>query len=529
MESREQPSAPRWAPWLGLLILIAGFLGTLATSALTGPTFDEERRIHAVVHAMALPRAFADSGPGVTVSSAASGIYAELAPFGVWPGLLSGWIAEICRKMHVHDLLTSSRVGWLLVTGMAPGALYYLVEKGRGRLVAALAAVVLVSTPRWIHAAAVATEPVVVASLWLILAAIYFRSHPLSFAERRQGASRRFRSAGVWFAWALGAATSASLAALWILPVLVAHSVLTGGVAARRALGRARVVIPFGLLWCLVLVPGVVALLTPQLWRGGGVVIAEWLFAPLSPTVEPSLYRKLVDVDHVPALYAADFLVATTPSVTLVLAVAGAVLLFRRYLRARRGEEPQDPSGLGLLSLVMVTAVLVGPALAPRPLVRFPPRAEAALPFVAAACAVGLDFVATRLVGPRRRAWALLGIAMAYLATCLVGLPSAGASFGLFAGETRGATLSGRWVVGDGSELSLIAPAIDELGRSHLVLEGPEVPKGYFALLRGLGRLRASGDMTKGHAAFSVVRGDRANAIARVKHWGTTLWSLIPR
>lgn len=530
VERREQPSSPpRWVSWLGPSILLAGFLATFAASAVTGPTFDEERRVHAVVHAMALPRAFADSGPGVTVSSAARGIYAELAPFGVWPGLLSGLIAEIGRRLHFFDILTTIRAGWLLIAGAAPGALYYLVERSRGYRVAALAAAILFATPRWTHGAAVASEAVVVASLWLVLVAIYVRSYPPSITERRRGTSRRFRPFGIWFALALGAALSATLATLWVLPILVAHSVLTSGTAGRRALGRARVIVPSGALLSLVLVPVTVALMTPQLWRGGGVVIADWLFAPLAPTVEPSLYRKLADVDHVPAFYAADFLVATTPVVTLLVALCGAVLLFQRHRRARSKEEPRDPVALGFLSLVVVAAVVIGPALAPRPLLRFPPRAEAALPFIAAACAIGVEFVARRLVGERRRNWALIGASVMWLATGLVGLPAAGASFGLLAGETRGAARSGRWVTGDGSELSLLAPAIDAMGRPRLSLDGADVPRGYFVLLRGLERLHSNVDMSKSGAGFMVVRGDRSDAIARVKHWGTPLWSLVPR
>jgi len=48
-------------------VLVAGLGLTLLGSALTGPTFDEERRISAVRHATDLARAFSQFGPNTMV------------------------------------------------------------------------------------------------------------------------------------------------------------------------------------------------------------------------------------------------------------------------------------------------------------------------------------------------------------------------------------------------------------------------------------------------------------------------------
>ncbi len=520
-------AAARAGRLTAVLVAIGGLFVTFAASRVTGPAFDEIRRIEGAHRAVDLARAVSDFGPGALVSSSAEAIYDVLAPHGVLPGVLSGWLGEVFRRLGIVDRLTATRFGWLLITGLAPLWLYFIVGKSRGSRLGALSAAFLVATPRWLHGAGTARDGAVLGSIWLCLLALYVRSLPEP-ASGDEGKRRAAQNA-VLFAVALGISTSVSFATLWVLPLIVAHFWLLHREAALRSFRAGRALVPAAFLWALLLCPGIVLATTPQLWRGNAGQTVDWLFAPLAPSVDPIEYRGApVTLEAVPRFYGLHWFFATTPVLLLAFALGGAFLLVRGALVGRGTSRSPDPEGLGLLACVAAAAFVLGLPLTPNVLLRFPPRVEAALPLVAAASAVGFDAVATRIVGAGRRGRVEVASALALLSLCLVGLPTAGASFGLLGGGPRPPVRASAFAIGDGSEVAALAPAIDGLGAPRLAIDAPDVPRNYWAVLSGVGRLRTRVESAP-QAPLAVLRGTTAGAVATVTRWGVPLWSLVRR
>ena len=119
--------------------------------------------------------------------------------------------------------------------------------------------------------------------------------------------------------------------------------------------------------------------------------------------------------------------------------------------------------------------------------------------------------------------------ALSFMAIGLVRLPTAGASFSLFVGGTRGAISRKVWPIGDGSEVAVLARAIDKLRLGGVSVRAPEVPKNYFAVLSSIGRLSTRVDVNPSAGDLVLVRGPRRGAIATADQGGATLWSLTRR
>ncbi|HEX4336555.1 MAG TPA: hypothetical protein VH062_11615 [Polyangiaceae bacterium] len=511
-------------------MLVAGFVLTVAASRVTGPTFDEEHRLQAVHRATELVRAVTDFGPSALGSSSAEAIYDEMQPFGPLPTLISGWFGEVLAAAHLMDRLVAARLGWLLLTGTAPAALYFMVVRSHGPRVAALAACLLLAMPRWLHGAASAREPVVVASIWLVLLALYVQSIAPARAARRRGVRAPFRGAAFVFALALGLGISTSLATLWVLPLIVVHSLVARPRHLRRSLRQGMLPLPFALLAMIVVSPVTLVAAGPSLWQGGAHA-AAWFLSPLAPSIEPLLYRggPIVSPRDVPGGYALRWLVATTPALVLALAFAGAGVIAAEYWAARRVRR-DDAVGLGSLLVLAVFAIVFGPALTPAVFTRFPPRVEAALPFIAAAAAIPVVRAASRAVGEQRGVFVVLVAGVLFVTSGLIGVPTASSSFGLFGGGTARAVESRMWTVGDGSEVAPLAAAIDKLGMPRLAIDAPEVPRTYWQLLQRDGRLHTQVEPGRaGALTVSVNRGPHAGALATVARDGATLWSLTRR
>ncbi|HVW24246.1 MAG TPA: hypothetical protein VHC69_02700 [Polyangiaceae bacterium] len=513
--------------WLGVLLLASGLVLTVAASRVTGPTFDEESRFAAVRRATQLVRAVSDYGPSSLFSSSAEAVYDEIQPCGALPAVISGWFGEVLARAHLLDRIVAARLGWLLFTGCCPGALYFLVLRSKGPRVAALSACALFAMPRWVHAAAAARESAVVASIWIILLALYMQSLPPSLAERGLGMTARFRAAAVAFAIAAGVGLATSLATLWVLPLMVVHALVARPKGLGRALRQGMLPLPSGMLLALLVAPVVMVALTPGLWKGGGAHAAEWLLSPLAPKIEPLLYRggPVVSPRDVPGGYALRWVIATTPALVLVLALLGSGVVSADYW-ARRKQHRRDDVALGFLLLLAVVAIIFGPAVTPIVLTRFPPRVEAALPFIATAAAITVDRLASRLF-PAKAVFAVLPAAVLFVAYGLVAVPTASASFGLFGGGTARAVDSRLWTVGDGSEVAVLATAIDKLGMPSVTIDATEVPRAFWSTLERAGRLRTRVDVGRaGALTLTLARGTRPNTIAAVSRDGATLWSL---
>ena len=517
--------------WLGVLVLVGGLVLTLAASRVTGPTFDEERRFNAVRRATQLIRAVTGYGPSALGSSSAEAMYDEMQPFGPLPTIISGWFGEVLARAGLLNRVVAARLGWLLLTGLAPGALYFIALRSRGPRVAALSACALFAMPRWVHAAAAAREPAVVASIWMILLALYVQSLPPSSAERRRRMGLRFRCAAVAFAVALGVGVSTTLATLWVLPLIVVHALIARPRGLRAGLRNGVFPLPMGILLVVLLAPLAMLAVTPTLWRANGGHVAEWLLSPLTPAIEPLLYRggPVVSPRDVPGGYALRWLIATTPALLLVLALLCAGVVAADFtVRRRLGR--RDDTALGVLLVLGVFAIVFGPAVTPIVLMRFPPRVEAALPFVAIAVAITVDRIASRAAGEARAVFAVLPAALLFVAYGLVAVPTASASFGLFGGGTARAVASNMWTIGDGSEVAPIAAAIDRLGMPTISVNSAEVPHTYWSTLERAGRIRTHVEPgVSGGLTLTLARGKQPDAIATVTREGAALWSLARR
>jgi hypothetical protein len=536
--------ALRLSKALPALILAGGLLFTVVASRFVGPTFDEEARVNAVRRATELWRAVTQNGPMTLFDDSADRVYRELSPFGAGPALFSGWLGEVASRAGIVDRLVGARLGWLLLSGLAPGALFFIVRPSRGPRVAALAAALLLSVPRWIHGAAAAREPVVVSTLWLVLLAFYIESVARGARRRksetggaeplpsRPATSGRIAKRGWLFAAFgvfLGFAVAVDFASLWVLLLIVVHFC---GVRGRRAFGdlrRGRVPLPAVFLPALGVAPIFFLLFAPPVWKGGTGAI-EWVLSGLSPLVEPVLYRgPVVSAEDVSPLFAAHWLVATTPAWLVLLGIGGAVVSFLDARDARRGLLPPDPVRLGLLvALCLAAVIVVGPLLTPQVLLRFPPRAEAALPFLVVFAAIALDKLTTRVVGDDLAARILSPLAAIALLIAAINLRTAGASFSTLVGGTRGAVESQIWTVGDGSEIAGLARSIDALGIGRLTVEAHEIPRGIWTLLNQSNRLKTRVEPAR-QAEYRITRGAQPNSVGTVEREKAVLWTLSRR
>ena len=517
------------------VIVVAGVLFTIVASRFVGPTFDEEARANAVRRATELWRSVTQNGPMALFDASAERVYADLAPFGAGPALFSGWLGEVLARVGIVDRLVGARFGWLLLAGLGPGALFFIVRRSQGTRVAALSAALLLAVPRWVHGAAAAREPAVVASLWLVLLAFYLEGVARSLPRRKTAIEQEApppRARG-WLAAAFGAslgvAVAADFASLWVLLLIVVHFC---GVRGRRPFGelrRGRIPLPSMFLPALGVAPVFFLQCAPPVWRGGADAV-DWVLSGLTPTVEPVLYRgPVVAPGDVSPLFATHWLASTTPAWLVFLAASGGVIFFLDWRDVRRGKRPADPLRLGLLcALGALSVLVVGPLLTPQVLLRFPPRTEAALPFLAVLAAVALDRLTTRVVGTDLAARVLSPLATIAVGIAAINLPTAGASFSTLVGGTRGAVDSQIWTVGDGSEIAGLARAIDGLKISSLTVEAHEIPRGVWTLLNQSKRLKTRVEPAR-QAAYRITRGAQPNTVATVERDKAVLWSLSKR
>jgi hypothetical protein len=183
---------------------------------------------------------------------------------------------------------------------------------------------------------------------------------------------------------------------------------------------------------------------------------------------------------------------------------------------------------LGLLIALGVTVAVLGPVLTPPALTRFPPRIDAALPFVAILAGIGLERVGHGVVDARWRGWIVTTIGAWLAFDAARELPTAAASFNPLAGGTPHVVQTNAYDARDGSELAPLARAIDALGKERLRLDAPEVAGGYFKTLRRLRRLETDVDVRAGRGEYRIVRGTADGALATSSHGGAVLWSLVP-
>jgi hypothetical protein len=521
-------------PFIAPLLYVATLLLALTVSSVTGPAFDEIARIAAVERMGVVITRVAAEGVGALLHPQARSGFGEVEGGNVLAPLIAAWSKLSLGRIGLLDRLTSVRLPWLALGALVPACTFLIVGPSRGPLVALVAALLLLGMPRFVHGAAIGSEAIAIAGLWLAVLACYLRSlgpaRPLA-----RGPSPRRLCWAIFGAALLAFSVAVSFAALFLLPILLAHFFFARFAAARRLLRRGRLAVPALAGFAAIFVPLAVFVLNPPLWGISAPQAARWLLAPLSPDVVPVLHRaRTVSAVSPPTLgYALDWLVFTLPSVVLVAALVGLVAIAHRALGRRfasgRLRPPRDRHALGALAVIGLGAVLLGPALAPAPLLRFPPRVELALPFVAMAAALGLEALGSLVLEGRRWLFYAAPVVVCALVLSSIAPATQGASYAPLLGGARTVQGSRIFAGGDGSELASFAPAIDGLGRATLELQTNEAPPELWRVLVEMQRLRttivaAAAD----RGAAELVRGPLPGraGLARVRRDGAVLWTL---
>jgi 4-amino-4-deoxy-L-arabinose transferase-like glycosyltransferase len=511
---------------LGLLLLGLSLFVVLTVSARTGPSFPELARLEAITRASDVVIEVARSGPSALVAAPARSVYAKLDSGGTLPVLLGAWARLSVGRIGLLDGLTASRLPWLLLAALVPYLVYLLVEPSRGPRVALTAGLLALVLPRFIHGAAVTTPGVTASATWLLVAVLSLRT--LGAGARRMSAWAIAASA------ALGVGVAVTWSALWVLPLLTLHLWLARPRAFRRLMRRGRLPLPAFALPALLVTPMVLLVFDPGLWTANPVAAVRAMLRPLAPRIEPTIYAgRLVEQLPAPKSYALSFVMQTLPAVVLVALLLGLVLIVHRALGRRFAagclRPAADRRALGAFVVIGLVVTLFGPALAPPPLVTFPPPVEAALPFVAIAAAFGVDAAARKAAG--RYAWLVTAFIIAVVAHLALRAPSTGgASFNVLLGGAARVVQSRALPIGDGSEVAALAEPLDALGRAQISLLAPEVPPALWRVLRDARRLRTVVVSSAERDGLALIRGEgHGDVVARVEREGAVLWTLVRR
>jgi hypothetical protein len=418
---------------------------------------------------------------------------------------------------------------WLIPSALAPFFLYLIVRPSRGPEAAALGAMVLLFFPRWLHAGGVGSNAAALAGSWLLTIALYLRA-----AAPALGSGRRRTCWALGAAAALGVSAAVSLATLWLVQILLLHHWVSHWRTVRRLVRRGRVPVPATLVIAAPIAPLVFFLCRPELVSSNLTDVAHSLLAVLAPSVDTTVFLgRAALVDSPPVLsYSLVWLLWTLPSVIVVAAAVGLVAIVHRALarrfasgRLRPGRERQ---ALGALVVISACSTLIGPALAPSPLLVFPPRFELLLPFVAIAAAFGIEAAARHAAGARR-AWLPAAAIVAALAWQALSQPATlAASHAPLLGGASSALRRSVFSLGDGSELGALLPELDRLGVSPLALHAPDVPEALWHELKRYGRLKAAITPAASAAGLRMERGAlrTGRALAVVERDGAPLWTL---
>jgi hypothetical protein len=442
--------------------------------------------------------------------------------------LTGAWSKLSLGRIGVLDPLTAMRLPGLMLGALAPLSLYLAVRPSRGRRVALTAAALCLLVPRFSHAVVVADEAALAASAGCLVMAAHVRA--LGPAAPGGAGAKRTLAWAVLGAAALGFGLSLSLGVLWLLPVLLTHFAWARRASVRRLLRQGRLPIPALVLAALPIAPLVLVAFEPALWRASPAAVARFFLAPLEPTVvRTEIGGAVVDRLPVPGALSLHWLLHAVPFSVLALAlfglgVAAHALLARRFASGSC-RPPPDRHALGALGAIGLGGGLVGFWLMPDVLTTFPPRVITLVPFLALCAAIGVDRLATWVHWPALRP-VFLGCVMVALATpALTQAATASASASPITGGGR----SARRVlpVGDGSELAVLARAIDALGKPSVTLAAPpEVPAELWARLLHTGRLRTRVTLDR-QGELSLSRGRSSGAIvAQVRRDGALVWTL---
>jgi hypothetical protein len=519
----ETPRA-RWVPGAVAALVLAVGLGLfLLASRVTAPASDELGTISAIERATGIVTKVAARGPAVLTLpeirvELESGVHAWV--------LLGAWCKLSIGRMGLVDPLSAMRLPWLALGALAALGVFGMLRRAHGTLVGALGAAWLMALPPFVHGIVVMREGALVAAFHVLVLACQVQS---------LGGGRRALGWAGLGALALGAGSAVSLATLSVIPVLLAHFWLSRGRTTLRLARRGRLPVPPLVLFGLALGPIAYLALSPALWKATPAVVARVVLAPLGPTVTPAPFAgTVVHKLPVPGGYWASWLVQSLPVAALVAALLGVGAavhhgLARRFASGRL-RPPRDRHALGLLGALGLFGLPLAAALQPSVLVRFPPRVELALPYVALLAASGLCELATRFARPA------LGRATA-IATVLVAMipahvkpATASLAFSPLTGGPARIQRTRALPFGDGSEVGALVPAIDALGQSELSLDlPPELSPELFRVLASAGRMKTRIVPRHGSATHAIERGAsaRGSLLGEARRDGAVAFTLI--
>ncbi len=483
-------------------VFVLGLVVMVEASEVTTPSFAEAARLEAAERAKAVVLDVAGRGFAALVPSGRGGKTFEPAV------LLSAWSSLALGRLGLLDPLTALRAPLLLVAALGPVAAFALSLRSWGTLGALGGALLLALHPGWIHGGVTGSEPVVVATSWLVVLAAHVAS--------LRGKSGRARlSWGAASGIGLGVGLALSLAAAWVVPLLVAHFAVARWSSIRRLVPRGRVPVPVSLLGCALLAFPTFLALTPGLWGARPIAVARTLLSPLD--------ARPLDAP----LSVGGWTLATLPAGVVLLLLVGAAVTLRarasRRFATGRLRAPIDRGAVGALSGLGLLATLVAAPLLPDVLSASAPRLASALPFVALLAGAGFGAAAAAVAGGRAglALAVLVLVPLAVLGTREMGTASvAGAPF-------HGGANAAGLAVADGSELGAVVAGVADHFPDGATVNSSVVPGDYWkALGRTTGaKLRPVPDPRR--AQVVVERGEvaRGPIVARSVRGRVTVWT----
>jgi hypothetical protein len=340
---------------------------------------------------------------------------------------ISWWLLH--EKWRVFsDASTAFRLPGMLTAGMAIWVTYLFGARAWNRRVGVVAAVLLALMPRVFFHSHLACFDVPITAMWILCIYVHWR------AQERRTIGWAI-AAGIVFGLTLETKHNA-----WVLPlVFVPHALFVHRHAVLRGLRAGRISLPTSLVSMAVIGPAVFFALWPYLWND--------TLARLQWYVDFHLHHEYYNIEFLgrnyfgppsPKSYLPVMVVATVPTVTLVLFAVGVVDRARvalRRLRAWASEKlhrphaasaDRDPRETDLL-LFLAFAGAIGPFfLEKTPIFGGTKHWMPAYPVLALLAGRGFDLVVASmrralpaLAGPR-----LLG-AEAALAACVFVAPLA--------------------------------------------------------------------------------------------------------
>jgi hypothetical protein len=259
-----------------ILALISVLLSCLL-STVYGGDGTQAALERAVLAAEPVVRAIAERGPAALFDretrvelTALDGQSTLFAMLGAWSKLSIG-------RLGLLKLEVAARLPWLIVTGIAPAALYAIVARSWRSMPAGLAVLWLIALPGWVEASVSASDAATLAGAYLVTFALYLASLPRWRGQRSSHPQTWTAMCAV--SVAIGLAMSRAM--LGVLLLLYVDFTLRNRAQAQRAEERGLFMMPSALACSLAAAPIAFVALNPALYGVAPSVIVAAAFAPI--------------------------------------------------------------------------------------------------------------------------------------------------------------------------------------------------------------------------------------------------------